>query len=386
MAAASRYWGDAALLRGEPAPAASPTIGIVREGARELEGDGIDDSNAGLLEFLDPPDPAHPETIGRMGPYEILEVLGRGGMGVVLKARDPGLDRTVAIKVLTPALAHGATARRRFAREARAVAAVGHEHIVAIHAVDEFRGLPYLVMQYIPGRSLQERLDASGPLEVRELLRIGTQAARALAAAHAQGVVHRDIKPANILLENCVERVKLTDFGLARAIDDASLTQSGVIAGTPQYMAPEQARGEPVDARADLFALGAALYAMAAGRSPFRADSAMAVLKRVCDVRHRPIREINPDVPDWLEATIDRLLAKEPADRFQTATEVADLLERGLAHLQQPTSVPPPVVPGARLVGADDVDLDLDLDSANRRLCRGLMRGGSCHWPPRWLC
>ena len=131
----------------------------------------------------------------------------------------------------TPALAHGATARRRFAREARAVAAVGHEHIVAIHAVDEFRGLPYLVMQYVPGRSLQERLDASGPLEVREILRIGTQAARALAAAHAQGVVHRDIKPANILLENCVERVKLTDFGLARAIDDASLTQSGIIAG-----------------------------------------------------------------------------------------------------------------------------------------------------------
>ena len=200
-----------------------------------------------------------------MGPYEILEVLGRGGMGVVLKARDPALDRTVAIKVLTPALRTARNARRRFAREARAVAAVGHEHIVAIYAVDEFRGLPYLVMQYVPGRSLQERLDASGPLEVREILRIGTQAARALAAAHAQGVVHRDIKPANILLENCIERVKLTDFGLARAIDDASLTQSGVIAGTPQYMAPEQARGEPVDARADLFALGAALYAMAAG-------------------------------------------------------------------------------------------------------------------------
>ena len=313
-----------------------------------------------------------------MGPGEILEVLGRGGMGVVLKARDPGLDRTVAIKVLTPALAHGANARRRFAREARAVAAVGHEHIVAIHAVDEFRGLPYLVMQYVPGRSLQERLDASGPLEVRELLRIGTQAARALAAAHAQGVVHRDIKPANILLENCVERVKLTDFGLARAIDDASLTRSGVIAGTPQYMAPEQARGEPVDARADLFALGAALYAMAAGRSPFRADSAMAVLKRVCEVRHRPIREINPDVPAWLEATIDRLLAKEPADRFQTATEVADLLERGLAHLQQPTNVSPPEVTGREARGKQDLDVDLDLDlgqsaartrpRANRRL------------------
>ena len=355
MAAASGYWGDAALLRGEATTGGPFTVGGVGQGPHDHEcEDDFDDLGAGLREFLEPPDPAHPETIGRMGPYEILEVLGRGGMGVVLKARDPGLDRIVAIKVLTPALAHGGNARRRFAREARAVAAVGHEHIVAVYAVDEFRGLPYLVMQYIPGRSLQERLDASGPLEVREILRIGTQAARALAAAHAQGVVHRDIKPANILLENCVERVKLTDFGLARAIDDASLTQSGVIAGTPQYMAPEQARGEPVDARADLFALGAALYAMAAGRSPFRADSAMAVMKRVCDAAHRPIREINPDVPAWLEAVIDRLLAKAPDDRFQTATEVADLLEKGLAHIQQPTSVPPPWVSAGEANGVEE--------------------------------
>ncbi len=154
--------------------------------------------------------------------------------------RDPALERTVAIKVLTPALAHGASARRRFAREARAAAAVVHENIVAIYAVDEFRGLPYIVMQHVAGRSLQERLDASGPLDVKEILRIGMQGARALAAAHAQGVVHRDIKPANILLENCVERVKLTDFGLARAIDDTSVTLSGVIAGTPQYMRPSR--------------------------------------------------------------------------------------------------------------------------------------------------
>ena len=373
MAAASRFWGDAALLRGEPAPGASPTVGLRADGGPEVEDeDEAGDVDAGWREFLDPPDPSCPDTIGRVGPYEILEVLGRGGMGVVLKARDPALDRTVAIKLLSPTFSRGATARRRFAREARAVAAVGHEHIVAIHAVDEFRGLPYLVMQYVPGRSLQERIDATGPLEVREILRIGTQAARALAAAHAQGVVHRDIKPANILLENCIERVKLTDFGLARAIDDASLTQSGVIAGTPQYMAPEQARGEPVDARADLFALGGALYAMAAGRSPFRADSTMAVLKRVCEARHRPIRELNSDVPDWLEATIDRLLAKEPDDRFQSATEVADLLEKGLAHLQQPAILPPPFV--ARVNAHSERRLDLDipvpmqLPHARRRL------------------
>jgi len=359
LAAASQLWGEARLLGGEAEPGASPTIGLAH-GTLDAE-DAVTDLTAGSsawLEFLDPPHPDQPGTLGRLGPYEVFEVLGQGGMGVVLKARDPALDRTVAIKVLTPALAHGATARRRFAREARAAAAVGHEHIVAIHAVDEFRGLLYLVMQYIPGRSLQERLDASGPLEVKEILRIGTQAARALAAAHAQGVVHRDIKPANILLENSIERVKLTDFGLARAIDDVSLTQSGIIAGTPQYMAPEQARGEPVDARSDLFSLGAVLYAMASGRSPFRADSAMAVLKRVCDDRHRSIRELDPDIPDWLEAVIDRLLAKDPADRFQTAAEVADLLERGLAHVQQPTTVPRPEVPG--VPGASLPVLDFD--------------------------
>ncbi len=367
IAATSKDWSDARLLRGEPFPGDSCT-GIVPEGASMLDAeDRIDDLDVAWLDFLDPPDPDRPESVGRLGPYEILAVLGRGGMGIVLKARDPALGRTVAIKVLTPTLSHHPAARRRFDREARAVAAVGHEHIVAIHAVDEFRGLPYLVMQYVPGRSLQEKLDTSGPLEVREILRIGTQAARALSAAHAQGVVHRDIKPANILLENCVERVKLTDFGLARAIDDASLTQSGIIAGTPQYMAPEQARGEPVDARADLFALGAVLYAMAAGRSPFRADSAMAVLRRVCDVNHRPIREINPDVPDWLEATIDRLLAKEADDRFQTANEVADLLEKRLAHLQQPTILPPPRLPGIDSPKAACPDLDPSANTSRGR-------------------
>jgi serine/threonine-protein kinase len=346
MAAVSQLWGDARLLRGEPEPGGALTVGFVPALLPEEE-DAADPGAPGpgpWLEFLDPPLADRPDALGRLGGYEILEVLGQGGMGVVLKARDSALDRTVAIKVLNPALAHAATARRRFAREARAAAAVSHEHVVAIYNVDEFRGFPFLVMQYIPGRSLQERLDESGPLEVKEILRIGVQAARALAAAHAQGVVHRDIKPANILLENCVERVKLTDFGLSRAIDDASLTQSGVIAGTPQYMAPEQARGEPVNARADLFSLGAVLYATAAGRPPFRADSAMAVLKRVCDDRQRSIRELNPDVPEWLEIVIDRLLAKSPAERIQSADELADLLERGLAHLQQPTAVPRPVV------------------------------------------
>ncbi len=171
------------------------------------------------------------------------------------------------------------------------------------------------------------------------------QAASGLAAAHAQGLVHRDIKPSNILLENGVERVKITDFGLARSADDASLTQSGVVFGTPQYMSPEQARGEPVDHRADLFSLGCVLYAMGTGRSPFRAETSLAVLRRVCEDRPRPLRDLNPDVPDWLENIVMKLLAKEPADRFRSAVEVAGLLERCLAHLQQPKQNPLPELP-----------------------------------------
>jgi len=155
------------------------------------------------------------------------------------------LHRVAAVKVMAPQLATNATARKRFRREAQAAAAVRDEHVIDIHAVEEINGLPYLVMEYVSGISLQDRLDQGGPLELKEILRIGMQTASGLAKAHAQGLIHRDIKPANILLENGVQRVKITDFGLARAVDDASLTQSGVIAGTPQYMAPEQSWSHP---------------------------------------------------------------------------------------------------------------------------------------------
>jgi serine/threonine-protein kinase len=293
-----------------------------------------------LGQFLSPP--KQPGHLGRLGHYEILEVIGRGGFGVVLKADDESLHRIVAIKVLSSHLASNATARKRFAREAEAAAAVAHEHVVTIHAVEKNHEPPYLVMQYVSGASLQDRLDREGPLEVKEILRIGAQTAHGLAAAHAQGVIHRDIKPANILLENGVERVKITDFGLARTLDDAHLTQSGVIAGTPQYMSPEQANGEAVDHRADLFSLGSVLYALCTGRPPFRASTVMGVLKRVSEDEPRPIREINPEIPEWLEAIIERLHSKHPADRFQSATELAERLEQHLAYLQRPGSAPRP--------------------------------------------
>jgi hypothetical protein len=186
-------------------------------------------------------------------------------------------------------------------------------------------------MEFIDGCNLEALLRKGGPLEVKEVLRIGIQVATGLAAAHRLGLVHRDVKPANILLENGVQRVKLTDFGLARAADNASLTQSGYIAGTPLYMAPEQANGEPLDCRADLFSLGSVLYELCTGRPAFRAPTTVAVIRRVCDETPRPVREANPEIPEPLCRLIARLHAKKPEDRPASATEVADLLAGLLA-------------------------------------------------------
>jgi WD40 repeat protein/Leucine-rich repeat (LRR) protein len=291
-----------------------------------------------------------PGSLGRLDHYEVLEVVGSGGMGVVLKAHDTKLRRVVALKLLAPALAAVGTARKRFAREAQSAAAVRDEHVVDIHAVCEDAAVPYLVMEFVSGVTLEERIRAEGPLPVREVVRIGLQSARGLAAAHAQGLVHRDVKPGNILLEGGAGRVKLTDFGLARAADDASISRSGVIAGTPMYMSPEQAKGEHIDHRSDLFSLGSVLYTLLTGRPAFRAESTVAVLTRVCDDDPRPIREVIPDVPKWVCAVVEKLLAKDPADRIQTAAEVADLLARYLAHLEDPERVPPPpAVRGVRV-------------------------------------
>jgi hypothetical protein len=302
-------------------------------------------SSAADLSFL--ASSSEPSSLGRLDHYEVLEVVGRGGMGVVLRARDTKLARVVAIKVLAAPLAVSGTARQRFAREARAAAAVRDDHVIAIHAVRDEALIPYLVMEFIDGCNLEVLLRKGGSLEVREILRIGIQAASGLAAAHKQGLIHRDVKPANILLENGVQRVKLTDFGLARAADDASLTQSGLIAGTPLYMAPEQAAGEPLDARADLFSLGSVLYELCTGRPAFRAPTTVAVIRRVCDDAPRPIREVNPDIPEPLCQLIERLHAKKPADRPASAKEVADLLAGLLADLNTGRSrAPSATVPG----------------------------------------
>lgn len=311
-----------ALFRSHERASGFMDVPVVEQIAGDREG----------LDFLVPSQ--KPGSLGRLDQYEILDVVGRGGMGVVFRALDTKLHRVVAIKALSPQFRTSSAARQRFAREARATAAVTHDNVIAIHTVEDTGPVPYLVMQFIDGPTLQKKLDRTGQLSLKEILRIGLQLAEGLAAAHRQGLVHRDIKPANILLENGIERVKLTDFGLARAGDDASLTHSGMVAGTPMYMSPEQADGKPVNCRSDLFSLGSVLYGMCTGRPPFRAPSPMAVLKRVCEETPRPIREINPEIPPWLEELVARLHAKAPDDRLASAREVADLLARHLADLQ----------------------------------------------------
>ena len=279
---------------------------------------------------------ALPGTLGKLGPYEILEEIGRGGMGVVFRAHDPKLQRIVAVKALAPELARLPSARQRFLREARAAAAVSHPHVVMIFAVEgteeaslgtERTTLPYLVMECIVGQTLHDKVKRVGALKVEEIVRISRQIAEGLTAAHKRGLIHRDIKPANILLENGVERVKITDFGLARTTSDGGITHTGEILGTPQCMSPEQARGEIVDQRSDLFSLGCVMYTMCTGVSPFRADNMLVVMKKVCEEIPTPIAQLNAGIPEWLCSLVQALLEKLPASRIQSAEEVVQCLE-----------------------------------------------------------
>lgn len=284
--------------------------------------------------------------MGQFAGYDIVRLVASGGMGVVYEGFDRALQRKVAIKVLAPALAASATARARFLREARAAAAINHEHVVAIHAVGEKRGLPYLVMPFVRGLSLQARLETGGPLGAREVLRIGSQAAHGLAAAHAQGLIHRDVKPGNILIEDGSERVKLTDFGLARAADATDVTRPGVIAGTPEFMAPEQARGERLDPRADLFGLGTVLYTIASGESPFAAESPLATLRKVCERTPVPLHELDAKHPRDLSDLVARLMAKNRDDRYPDAVTAARAIEEALARMSVRNDPVPDVAPG----------------------------------------
>jgi HD-like signal output (HDOD) protein/tRNA A-37 threonylcarbamoyl transferase component Bud32 len=266
----------------------------------------------------------------RINGYEIKEIIGRGAMGVVFKAYDPQLRRYAAIKMLNAERLISSDARERFVREARAAAAIQHPNVITIYAVNEINGIHYLVMEYFPGGALQDRLDCEGPLPIADVIRYGRQIAAGLDAAHTHRVVHRDVKPANILVEPRSGLVKISDFGLARGLDDARISSEGTCVGTPQFMAPEQyTNAAKVDHRADLFSLGSVLYMLCAGHPPFLADTAAGLMRQICDTLPPPLSAVRRDVPPWLNSLIRKLHAKAPAQRLPSAAHAVELFDKG---------------------------------------------------------
>lgn len=272
------------------------------------------------------PAPSHPELLARIGRYELEQLIGRGGMGLVFRARDSELHRVVAVKTLALCLLPFGSARERFIREGRAAAMLSHSHMVPMYDVITESPVPALVMQYVPGPTLHGWVAERGPMDWQNALRIGAQLADALSAAHVEGLVHRDLKPSNVLLEVDGTRALLTDFGLVRAMDDATLTHSGMLAGTPYFMSPEQARGDEVDGRSDLFSLGALLYFIMTGHPPFRGRESMAVLNAVCHRPHSPLAKVNREIPLEVSHLVDRLLSKQAKHRPATSAMVRDEL------------------------------------------------------------
>ena len=258
-----------------------------------------------------------------LGPYRIKRLLGRGGMGCVYLATDEQLNRTVALKTLNQNFAEDEEARVRFFREARAAAALKHENIVTIYQVGEDQGTPFLAMEHLEGKSLEEWLRPDRRANVAQTFSIAKQIARGLAAAHAAGVIHRDIKPANIWIGSN-GRIKILDFGLAyhAAGNLTKLTQDGALLGTPAYMSPEQARGEAVDERSDLFSFGCVLYRMVTGRLPFQAEGIFGVIAAITSEQQLSPRIVNPAVPESLSNFIDKLLSKSREDRPVSADAV----------------------------------------------------------------
>ena len=329
LAGGPQWWSEAESFLSRSSDASESRVGqrVCALAGQPTTGhsDRLTDQESLQLKQLIAP-PSHPELLGRINRYELEQLVGRGGMGLVFRAYDTELNRPVAVKVLALHLIGIGSARERFIREARAVASLSHPHIVPVYDVVTDGELPAIVMQFIAGETLQNRIARRGPLPVEDVLEIGIQLADALTLAHHHGLVHRDIKPGNVLLEADGSRALLSDFGLVRALDDATLTHSGLLAGTPDYMSPEQARGQAVDARSDLFSLGSLLYTMLVGHPPFRAPEPMAVLNRICHERHRPAHVAETRTPIEVSQLIDRMLTKDVKHRIATAELVRDRL------------------------------------------------------------
>jgi serine/threonine protein kinase len=294
-----------------------------------------------LVQLLGPPQ--GPDELGRLGHHRILRVLGAGGMGVVFHAEDTLLHRPVALKAMLPARAASPTNRERFLREARAAAAVEHDHVVAIYQIGEDHDIPFLTMPLLKGEPLSARLGRDKKLPARDVARVGRQAAEGLAAAHGRGLVHRDVKPANIWLEEGTGQVKILDFGLARAgSGEARLTQFGAFLGTPGYASPEQVSGKAVDGRSDLFSLGVLLYRTATGELPFKGTDMLSTLMAVMAADLVPPHRLERGVPPRLSELIVRLLARRPDDRLPSARAVADALAEIECASDTPARPPAP--------------------------------------------
>ena len=283
------------------------------------------------LHFLSPPE--NPRTLGKIGRYDALELIGEGGMGLVFRAHDPENDRDLAIKVLSPRLAENETATRRFMREAQRAAAIDHPNVVKVFGTEEHTphddknsSLPVLLMEFVDGKTLADLIDDEGWVSVDQTIHIGAEIAAGLEAAHHTNAIHRDIKPSNILIEDHTNRVVITDFGLARATDDLSLTQTGVLAGTPAFMSPEQTDGNNLGKGTDLFSLGCVMYAALTGDSPFESKSTISTIERVRNETPQPINEIRDDVPAKLVAIVNELLQKNHEKRPGSAAEVEQRL------------------------------------------------------------
>ena len=278
--------------------------------------------------------------------YRIIEQLGQGGQATAYKAEDTRLNRLVVVKTLLPELARSETARRRFEREARLASVLDHPNICAIFDIGESDGWFYIVMPFIAGRTLKQVVNGQ-PLEVLSALSIAIQIADALSAAHSRGIVHRDIKPSNIMV-NDQGQVKVLDFGLAKMLagdetqdPDKSMTEFGVPYGTMGYGSPEQAAGERVDHRTDVFSLGVLVYEMVTGQQPFRGRNRIEILHAVINAAHDPINEENPAAPDQLQALVDRALAKKPRDRFATMVEMREELKRLMREISLERGIVP---------------------------------------------
>jgi serine/threonine protein kinase len=259
------------------------------------------------------------------GKYKIVEEIGQGGMGIVYKAEDLKLKRCVALKFLPPHLVNAPELKERFLIEAQAAAALNHPNICVIHEVGESEDRSFIAMEYVEGETLRDKIK-KGPLKAEEALAITVQVAAGLGEAHHKGIIHRDIKSANIMVTD-KGQAKVMDFGLAKLQGGSSLTRSQTTLGTVAYMSPEQARGDELDQRTDIWSLGVVLYEMVAGKLPFRGDHDQAVIYSILHDEPESLKKARPDAPPGLEQVLGQALAKKPADRYQTMEEFREDIE-----------------------------------------------------------